>query len=69
MACSTAKAIEWDASWSKNLEPSGRAAVGVHNSAYEELLPPVANGNLAPTMIDDVPRMVGIPAKELTIQS
>ncbi|XP_027155698.1 asparagine synthetase [glutamine-hydrolyzing]-like [Coffea eugenioides] len=69
VACSTAKAIEWDASWSENLDPSGRAAVGVHNSAYEKLLPSVANGNLAPTMIDDVPRMVGIPAKELTIQS
>lgn len=69
VACSTAKAIEWDASWSKNLDPSGRAAVGVHDSAYGKLLPSVANGNLAPKMIDNVPRMVGLPAKELTIQS
>lgn len=36
MACSTAKAVEWDASWSKNLDPSGRAALGVHAAAYEE---------------------------------
>ncbi|GJY77531.1 hypothetical protein Tco_0483332 [Tanacetum coccineum] len=28
VACSTAKAVEWDASWSKNLDPSGRAALG-----------------------------------------
>lgn len=30
MACSTAKAVEWDAAWSKNPDPSGRAALGVH---------------------------------------
>lgn len=36
VACSTAKAVEWDASWSKNLDPSGRAALGVHEAAYEE---------------------------------
>lgn len=36
MACSTAKAVEWDAAWSKNLDPSGRAALGVHAAAYEE---------------------------------
>ncbi|CAA6658823.1 unnamed protein product [Spirodela intermedia] len=35
VACSTAKAVEWDASWSKNLDPSGRAALGVHEAAYE----------------------------------
>ena len=35
MACSTAKAIEWDAQWSANLDPSGRAALGVHLAAYE----------------------------------
>lgn len=38
VACSTAKAVEWDASWSKNLDPSGRAALGVHAAAYEEAL-------------------------------
>ncbi|CAA2983475.1 asparagine synthetase [glutamine-hydrolyzing] 2 [Olea europaea subsp. europaea] len=36
VACSTAKAVEWDAAWSNNLDPSGRAALGVHVSAYEE---------------------------------
>lgn len=38
MACSTAKAVEWDAAWSKNPDPSGRAALGVHAAAYEESL-------------------------------
>jgi len=38
VACSTEKAIEWDASWSGNLDPSGRAALGVHVSAYENLI-------------------------------
>ncbi|MBA0804965.1 hypothetical protein Gohar_004515 [Gossypium harknessii] len=35
VACSTAKAVEWDAAWSENPDPSGRAALGVHASAYE----------------------------------
>jgi asparagine synthase (glutamine-hydrolysing) len=35
VACSTAKAVEWDAAWSNNLDPSGRAALGVHISAYD----------------------------------
>lgn len=34
MACSSAKAVEWDEAWSNNLDPSGRAALGVHLSAY-----------------------------------
>lgn len=36
VACSTAKAVEWDASWSKNPDPSGRAALGIHAAAYED---------------------------------
>ncbi|RWW42016.1 hypothetical protein BHE74_00052462, partial [Ensete ventricosum] len=36
VACSTAKAVEWDAAWSKNPDPSGRAALGVHAAAYQE---------------------------------
>jgi asparagine synthase (glutamine-hydrolysing) len=36
VACSTAKAVEWDAAWSKNLDPSGRAALGVHTDAYKD---------------------------------
>jgi asparagine synthase (glutamine-hydrolysing) len=36
VACSTAKAIEWDAQWSVNLDPSGRAALGIHLDAYQQ---------------------------------
>lgn len=35
VACSTAAAIAWDKAWANNLDPSGRAATGVHDSAYE----------------------------------
>jgi asparagine synthase (glutamine-hydrolysing) len=42
IACSTAKAIEWDAQWSNNLDPSGRAALGVHDSAYEQTTVPIS---------------------------
>ncbi|CAL0333140.1 unnamed protein product [Lupinus luteus] len=38
VACSTAKAVEWDAAWSKNPDPSGRAALGVHEAAYEDIV-------------------------------
>uniref|UniRef100_P93618 Asparagine synthetase [glutamine-hydrolyzing] n=1 Tax=Vicia faba TaxID=3906 RepID=P93618_VICFA len=44
VACSTEKAIEWDASWSGNLDPSGRAALGVHVSAYENQINPITKG-------------------------
>ncbi|KAL0461300.1 UNVERIFIED_CONTAM: Asparagine synthetase [glutamine-hydrolyzing] 2 [Sesamum latifolium] len=44
VACSTAKAVEWDAAWSKNLDPSGRAALGVHVAAYDETKAPAVNG-------------------------
>ena len=50
VACSTAKAVEWDAAWSKNPDPSGRAALGVHAAAYEDAvdtkLAEPKNGNL-----------------------
>ncbi|PKA65143.1 Asparagine synthetase [glutamine-hydrolyzing] 2 [Apostasia shenzhenica] len=35
VACSSAKAVEWDAAWSKCPDPSGRAALGVHSAAYQ----------------------------------
>ena len=35
VACSTAKALEWDEAWGKMDEPSGRAIAGVHNDAYK----------------------------------
>lgn len=34
VACSTAKALEWDAAWKNMNEPSGRAVAGVHEQAY-----------------------------------
>ena len=36
VACSTAKALEWDAAWKNMDEPSGRAIGGVHNDAYKK---------------------------------
>ena len=35
VACSTAKALEWDAAWKSMDEPSGRAIAGVHADAYK----------------------------------
>ncbi|KAF5182626.1 Asparagine synthetase protein [Thalictrum thalictroides] len=70
VACSTAKAVEWDASWSNNLDPSGRAALGVHASAYEaQLSAPIANGNVPVKIFNKVPRMVEVAAPGLTIRS
>ena len=34
VACSTARALEWDAAWKDMDEPSGRAVAGVHEQAY-----------------------------------
>ncbi|KAI3806291.1 hypothetical protein L1987_22190 [Smallanthus sonchifolius] len=50
VACSTAKAIEWDASWSNNLDPSGRAALGIHNAAYKKNSGPNGSVNLVPSL-------------------
>ena len=36
VACSTAKALEWDAAWKNMDEPSGRAIAGVHDDAYDK---------------------------------
>nr|GEZ04036.1 asparagine synthetase [glutamine-hydrolyzing] [Tanacetum cinerariifolium] len=69
MACRTEKAIEWDESWSKNLDPLGRAALGVDNSAYNESITPIGTVNLAPSIIDNMPRMMDISAPEVVIQS
>lgn len=55
VACSTAKAVEWDAAWSKNLDPSGRAALGVHVAAYEEKL----NAKIA-TALNDSPQEIQV---------
>ena len=45
MACSSAKAVEWDEVWAHNLDPSGRAALGVHESSYEECNAGANNGS------------------------
>lgn len=64
VACSTARAVEWDAAWSKNPDPSGRAALGVHAAAYEEEL--VAKN--ATTMINGSPQKVqGLVDKATTV--
>ena len=34
VACSTAKALEWDEAWKNMNDPSGRAVAGVHEQAY-----------------------------------
>ena len=34
VACSTAKALEWDEAWKNINDPSGRAVAGVHEQAY-----------------------------------
>ena len=35
VACSTAKALEWDEAWKNMNDPSGRAVAGVHEQAYK----------------------------------
>lgn len=52
IACSTERAMQWDASFSLRADPSGRAA-GVHDSAYDEQF-------IADTKITDEP-----PSKKL----
>lgn len=68
VACSTAKAIEWDSAWSNNLDPSGRAALGVHASAYDTL-PAIAAGGVLPKIINNKTNMVEVCAPGLTIRS
>jgi asparagine synthase (glutamine-hydrolysing) len=35
VACSTARALEWDESFKKNTDESGRSVLGVHSSAKQ----------------------------------
>ena len=64
MACSTAKAIEWDVQRSKNLDPSGRAALRVHVLAYEAHAPASLAAGSVPAMIKSKkPRMVEVAAR------
>ncbi|MBA0784295.1 hypothetical protein Gotri_001883 [Gossypium trilobum] len=58
VACSTAKAVEWDATWKNNLDPSGRAALGVHLSAYDAETP---FDNKPSKIVESIPLMMEIP--------
>ncbi|KAG1338028.1 Asparagine synthetase [glutamine-hydrolyzing] [Cocos nucifera] len=69
VACSTAKAIEWDSQWSNNLDPSGRAALGVHVSAYDPQAPASSAGKGPAKITHKKPRMVEVAAPSLTIQT
>lgn len=70
IACSTAKAIEWDAQWSKILDPSGRAALGVHLSAYDpQESITIAAGKGSAKINSKKPRMGDLAAKELIVSS
>ncbi|KAF5744493.1 asparagine synthetase [Tripterygium wilfordii] len=69
IACSTAKAVEWDAAWSNNLDPSGRAALGVHLSAYAPNSTAPAAGIMPANMTDNFHRMVELSAPGVAIQS
>lgn len=40
IACSTARAMEWDASFKGRANCSGRAVIGVHDSAYDTAFDP-----------------------------
>ncbi|KMT01756.1 hypothetical protein BVRB_9g212050 [Beta vulgaris subsp. vulgaris] len=68
VACSTAKAVEWDQAWSRNLDPSGRAALGIHDSAYERQ-PIGAKNTISTKIVDDIPQMTGVPASALAMNS
>nr|GEZ07324.1 asparagine synthetase [Tanacetum cinerariifolium] len=48
----------------QNLDPLGRDALGVHNSTYKESVTPIGTVNLAPSIIDNMPRMMDISAPE-----
>lgn len=62
VACSTAKAVEWDSAWSNNLDPSGRAALGVHLSAYDPKLTTATAANVPTKIIDNIPRIMEVTA-------
>ncbi|KAF6140409.1 hypothetical protein GIB67_013178, partial [Kingdonia uniflora] len=69
VASSTTKAVEWDSACSNNLDPSGRTALGVHDSAYEAQAPvaAMANAKISSQIVNNAPRMVTAPT--VAIQS
>ncbi|KAF5727327.1 asparagine synthetase [Tripterygium wilfordii] len=58
VACNTAKAVEWDAAWSNNLDPLGRAAISIHLSAYD---PTSTAGGIVPTNMTKQYPLYGAP--------
>ncbi|KAE8680423.1 Asparagine synthetase 1 [Hibiscus syriacus] len=64
VVCRTAKAVEWDAAWKTNLDPSGLAALGVHLSAYDSETP---LSNKTSKVIDSIPRMMELPGVAIQI--
>ncbi|KAE8666736.1 Detected protein of unknown function [Hibiscus syriacus] len=56
----TAKAVEWDAVWKNNLNPSGRASFGVHLSAYDA---ETLQSNVPSKVIDSIPGMIEVPGE------
>ena len=69
IACSTATAVQWDAAWSNNLDPSGRAALGVHLSAYEQQTASANAGVVPPKIIGTLPQMMEVSASGVAIHS
>ncbi|XXG44494.1 hypothetical protein AAC387_Pa01g4283 [Persea americana] len=69
VACSTAKALEWDAEWSNNPDPSGRAALGVHVSAYDPAEPSATVSKVPPKVTNKIQRIVEVGTPGLTIMS
>lgn len=68
IACNTVKAIEWDAMWLNNVDPSGMAALRVHLSPYDKY---VAVGNVGMVHSEvggDVRSMMEVNAAGLAIQ-
>ncbi|PON57553.1 Asparagine synthase, glutamine-hydrolyzing [Parasponia andersonii] len=57
VACCTAKAIEWNPEWKNNLDPSGRAASGVHHSTYDNGSGNDTNGVAQPDITNSVPQV------------
>lgn len=65
VACSIAKAIKWDARWSNNLDPSGRAVLGVHVWACDFILPTsLATEKTPAKMVNLKPRMVQVALQD-----
>lgn len=62
--------MEWDAAWANNLDPSGRAALGVHLSAYANHADASAGAAMMPpNIIGNIPRIIEIGSPGVAIHS